>query len=164
MLATQLSSSRTVNIPLTTPTTSTSNTNGNLSVSGTGGYGNANYSGTTTTYGSQTTYIPLTVNRFNKTAAYFAPMAKRGIGVMMRDAEPAEIARYETRHLGIVRAVRDGSPADKADILEGDVILSINGQPLTKEGYATAIVAGHPLALHLMRNGQPKDITVPQVW
>ncbi len=160
-LATQLQSSRTVDIPITTPTTTTSYSNGNVSATGSGGYANGTYSGTTTTYGTQTTHIPITVNRFEKVAVYFGPLAKQGVGLFMRLPTPEEVTTLETRHLLIVRAVRDGSTADMANILEGDMILTVNGEPATFDTFRAAVAVGMPIALHLMRHGQLRDVSVP---
>ena len=159
-VTTQLSSSRTVDMPLTTPTSTTSYTNGSVSASGTGGYANGNYSGTTTTYGTQTTHIPITVNRFEKVAIYLGPVAKQGSGLLVRAPSADEVTRFESRHLLIVRAIRDGSAADRANLLEGDVIQTINGDGATFDTFGAAIKSGKPLALHLIRAGQPRDITV----
>lgn len=160
-MATQLQSSRTVDIPMTTPTTTTSYTNGNASATGSGGYANGTYSGTTTTYGTNTTYIPIAVNRFEKVAVYFGPLAKQGVGLLMRLPTPEEVVTLETRHLLIVRAVRDGSTADTANMLEGDMILTVNGDPATFDTFRAAVAAGKPIAMHVMRRGQPRDVSVP---
>ena len=79
-IGTQLQSSRTNDIPIITPTTNTSYTNGNISATGSGGFAAETYSGITTTYGSKTTYMPITVDRFDKAAVYFGELAKQGIG------------------------------------------------------------------------------------
>ena len=159
-MKTQLTSSRTANIPMTTPTTSTTYSNGNVSATGTGGYANGTYSGTSTTYGSQTTYLPITLNRFDKVAAFFGPTAKQGSGILSRGPTPDEVAHFETRHLLIVRSIRDGSPADKANILEGDTILTLNGEQATMDAIHAAVATGKPIAVHLIRNGQPRDVVL----
>jgi hypothetical protein len=157
-MATRLTSSQTANIPMTTPTTSTSYTNGNVSATGSGGYTNGSYSGTTTTFGSQTTYLPIAINRFDKGAIYFGPLAKQGAGLLFRAPTPDEVARYESRHLLIVQAVRDGSPADMANVLEGDVVVTINGEGATINTLHAAAASAKPVALHIVRNGQPRDV------
>jgi hypothetical protein len=159
-MATRLASSRTIDIPMTTPTTSTSYTSGNVSAAGTGGFATGTYSGTTVTSGSETTYIPFTVNRFDKVAVYFGPLAKQGSGLLFRFPTPDEVSHFETRHLLIVRAVRDGSPADVANVLEGDVVATVNGDPATIDIFHAAIATGKPMTLHVIRNGQPRDLTL----
>jgi hypothetical protein len=166
MLGTSLTSSQMMNVPITTPTTTTSYSNGNASAYGSGGYAHGTYSGTTTTYGSQTTYVPIVQNRFDKFAAYFGPLAKQGMGVLFRAPTPEEIARLETRHALIVQAVRDESPADVANILEGDTLITFNGQGATMASLSEAVRSGAPIAVHLLRNGQARDLmmTIPEDW
>lgn len=159
-VASQLASSQTSSIPFTTPTASTSYTNGTVSATGTGGSASGTYSGTTTTYGSQTTYIPITINRFEKVALYFGSIAKKGAGLLLREPTTEEVARFETRHLLIVRSVREGSAADAANVLDGDTILTINGQAATAESFRAAATSGNLMALHLIRNGQQRDLSL----
>src|SRR5207248_10480767 len=101
--------SYTTSMPLTLPTTTTSTSNGNVSVSGSGGYANGTYSGTTTTYGSRTTYFPMTVNRFSKVGLYFAEAPRTGSGILPRELNQDEIAKYETQRAFVIRYIRDGS-------------------------------------------------------
>ncbi|HZU64588.1 MAG TPA: PDZ domain-containing protein [Novosphingobium sp.] len=161
-----LQSSRTTSMPLTLPNTTTSYTNGNASAYGSGGYAHGTYSGTTTTYGTKTTYIPITVNRFSKAAIYFQEVPKIGFGVFSRELTPAEMQRLETRHAVAVRFVRDGSPAYVADIFPGDIITKINGLPVGTEVVKAALIGPQPVTLHVDRNGQQKDISVnvPPEW
>ena len=161
-----LQSSRTTSMPLTLPHTTTSYTNGSASAYGSGGYAQGTYSGTTTTTGTQTTYIPITINRFRKTAIYFQEVPKTGLGVFSRELTPAEMQRLETRHAVAVRFVRDGSPAYAADIFPGDIITKINGQPVAPEVAKAAFTGPQPITLHVDRNGQQKDISVnvPPEW
>lgn len=159
-MSTLVASSQTISLPMTTPTTSTSYTNGNGSAIGSGGSATSTYSGTTTTFGSKTTYLPMTVSRFDKLALYFGPLAKQGIGLLFRSPTPDEVSHFESRHLLVVRAIRDGSPGDAANILEGDTVLTINGDGATMENLHRAVGASKPIALHLIRNGQPRDVTV----
>ena len=46
----------------------------------------------------------------------------------MRVSTPEEVSYFETRHILVIRAVRDGSPADMANVPEGDTVLTVNGQ------------------------------------
>jgi len=166
IVQTNLQSSHTTSMPLTLPNTTTSYTTGNASAYGSGGYANGTYSGTTTTYGTQTTYIPITINRFSKAALYFRELPKTGLGIMIRDLTPAEMQRLETRHAAAVRFVRDGSPAYTADIFPGDIVTKINGQPVDAEAIKAAVAGPQPISLHVERNGQQKDISVnvPPEW
>lgn len=160
VIGTELSSSQTTSIPITSPTAQTSYTNGNVAVSGSAGFASGNYSSTTTTYGSQTLYVPITVNRFNKAAIYFGPLAKRGVGILFRGPNGNEVTKFETRHLLVVRAVREGSPADSANILDGDTIISINGSPAGIDSLQVAVAKGSSISFQLDRNGARRDIEV----
>lgn len=166
MILTHLESTRTASMPLTLPTTSTAVSNGNVSAYGSGGYASGNYSGTTTTYGSQTTYIPITISRFDKAAVYFGEAPKGGLGILGRDLTPQEIARLETRRAFGIRFVRDGSPAYVSDILPGDIIVQINGAPADPAALRPLVEKGKPFTVLVDRSGLKREITVavPDGW
>jgi len=161
-----VTSSQTSSIPIRTPNSTTSITTGTANVMGSGGMATGNYSGTTTTYGTQTTYIPVTVERFGKIAAYFGEVPKYGAGIMPRELTQEEVSRLETRRAFAVRFVRDGSPAYYADILPGDLITQVNGQPYDISAWREATKSDRPFSIHIIRNGQPRDITltIPVEW
>jgi C-terminal processing protease CtpA/Prc len=165
VIRTQLTSSYTTNMPWTSPKTTTSYTSGTVSASGSGGYAQGNYSGTATTQSTQTSYIPITINRFDKGAIYFAETPKRGIGVFVRKPTDGEARAIDTRRAFFIMAVRDGSPAYKADILPGDVIIRVNDQPADVENWEAAL-RGLSLSVKILRNGQPREIRVdvPADW
>ena len=53
-----------------------------------------------------------------------------GVGIMYVDAERAKVLKLDQGHGVEVSRVEAGSPAAKAGILVGDVLLEFNGQPL----------------------------------
>ncbi|WP_099185208.1 PDZ domain-containing protein [Sphingobium fuliginis] len=161
MLGTKLTSSNTTAVPFTMPTSNTTVTNGTASVNSGGRFATGTYSGTSTTYGSQTSYIPITVNRFDKMAVYFAEVPKTGIGVMTRDLTPEEVAALETRRAIAIRFVRDNSPAYLADILPGDIITQLDGQPFDGEKWKVAAVPGATLRVQIVRGGQRRLMNIP---
>ena len=153
----QYTGSVTTHVPLTTPTTSTSHTTGSATAFGPGGpvtaYGNA----TTTTYGSKTTYIPRTVDRSDYGAVYFVKQ-KFAFGAFTRDLNDTERRALETNQGAVVLTVVDGTPAFMADILPGDVVRTINGEPIYNSGRLTEVIAGlkgQNVRIALLRNGQP---------
>lgn len=158
MLGARLTSSQTGALPVTTPQTRTSTSNGMI--------GGTPFSATTTRYGTQTNYVPFTVNRFDKLAVYFSEVRKKGTGILPRELTPAEISSLETQRAMAVRAVRDGSPAYEANILPGDVIVEVNGKPADDANWMAAVQAGPVLHVKLMRNGQPREVSVsiPAEW
>ena len=114
--------------PLTMPTTQIATTNASGNVFGSRG-GMASYMGTatTTTTGSQTTYIPYTVRRADQFASYWM----RGIPPIF-GADTMALSPEVTRQIGTnkgiqIRAVVKGSPAFNADLLSGDVISQVDG-------------------------------------
>lgn len=165
-IATNLDSSRTASIPLTVPNTTTSYTTGSASAYGSGGYAHGTYSGTTTTYGSSTSYIPITINSYTKAAVYFAEVPKGGLGVFLRELTPSEIGLIQTRRALAVRWVRDNSPAYISDILPGDIITKVEGVPAASVEIRDIVAKGQPFKIELFRNGQYRDLTVsiPHDW
>ena len=119
--------------------------------------------------------------------------AIRGLGVVIPSsialAAASEIAQHGTRkrgYLGIaaqpvsvtdrqreaggvdeallVVAVRAGSPAAASGLLVGDVVISLDGQPLASPEDLLDLLAGdrarRPVTLRLLRGGTPLDVSV----
>jgi regulator of sigma E protease len=64
-------------------------------------------------------------------------------------------------------AVEAGYPADKAGLKKGDQLLAVDGQPIhsvSKFQELTRNSGGKALLLHILRNGQPQDVTVQPVY
>lgn len=153
-------------MPITVPTANTSHTSGTMNAIGPGGAGFGTFSGTTTTYGSETTYIPFTVDRYDQGALYFAPLERQGFGVMTDRLTDEQRRAAGTNQGQQVVAVRNGSPAFTADILPGDIILSVGGRAvfdLASLRSAVASVTDRQAEIVLFRNGARivKQVTVP---
>ena len=158
----QYTGSVTSNIPITTPTSTTSYTTGSATAYGSGGpvtaYGNA----TTTTYGSKTTYIPMTVNRSDYGAVYFFK-PHFNLGAYVRDLNDAERQEMQTNQGVVVLTIVDDTPAFRADILPGDFITAIDGERVPNQvgfGKLTAARKGQLIKVSLVRRGQQLDKTV----
>lgn len=143
-------------VPITTPTATTSYTTGSATAYGPGGpvtaYGNA----TTTTYGSQTTYLPLTIQRFDYGALY---LYKRHwvFGALFRDLNDEERRALQSNKGACVTTLVEGSPAFIADILPGDIIAAVDGQPvLGQRGFTDLLVEkrGRTVQMTIVRGGQ----------
>lgn len=166
IIQTKLTSTSQANIPLTLPTTETSQTSGTVSTYGSSGSNFGNYSGTTITTGSTTTYIPITINHFDKSALFFMEMPKTGTGIRYRELTPDEMARLETRRAFVVVSVRDGSPAYNADILPGDLVTHIDDQAADADTWRSATRSPAPHKVRVLRRGQVRGLSlvVPPDW
>lgn len=152
----QYTGSVTSSVPITTPTTNTSYTTANATSYGPGGpvsaYGNA----TTTTYGSNTTYIPVTINRSDYGAIYFVKGRFR-IGAFVRNLNDLERQSLQTNQGVVVVTIVDDTPAYRADVLPGDMIVAMDGERVSnQEGFTRMASArkGRPINLSLIRQGQ----------
>jgi membrane-associated protease RseP (regulator of RpoE activity) len=152
--------------PLTLPNNTTSYTTGSANVVGTGGFATGSYNGLTTTYGTQTTMIPYSVDRYEQVAIYFAPLKRQGAGFMYLPLTDTQRQQLRTNQAVSVVAIRTGSPAFLADFLPGDAILSINGQRVydIETGRRALLAAvGRSSNIVLIRNGQQitKTLMIP---
>ena len=154
-------------MPITTPTTSTTYNSGMVNAYGSGGgYATGTYSGMSTTYGSQTTYMPYTVDRYEQAAYFFKPLIRRGLGVRMEPLTDQDKQRAQTNKGVHIAAVRQGSPAFLADILPGDVMLAIGGKPTYDSNSLSVAIQeakGHEAPVSLNRQGMniTKKILIP---
>lgn len=149
----------TSSIPITTPTTTTSYTTGSATAYGAGGpvtaYGNA----TTTTYGSKTTYVPMTVHRSDYGAVYFVKQ-RFNFGAFTRDLNEIERQELQTNQGVVVLTIVNDTPAFRADVLLGDVIAAIDGITVPNvEGFARMIGErkGKAITVTLVRKGHRID-------
>jgi serine protease Do len=87
------------------------------------------------------------------------------IGVTFLDqSNPALLRSFGANHGVVVNNVEPGSPADRAGLKMGDVILSINGQSISSGDELVEIVSqsriGSMLKLDLLRDGKHVDTSV----
>jgi membrane-associated protease RseP (regulator of RpoE activity) len=153
----QYTGSLTSSVPITTPTTQTAYTNGSATAYGPSGPVTAYGNSTTTTYGSQTAYVPMTVNRFDYDALYFIKRGHWVFGAGCRDATDAERRSLQSNRGAYVLWVVDNTPAFKADVLAGDMIVAVDGAPVYGyEGFTDLLNQrrGHQVDVAIVRNGQ----------
>lgn len=148
-------------IPITTPSTSTTFSSGNVSAVGSGGSVSGTYTGTSTTYSSQTNYVPYQVQRFDQAAIYFARIERRGFGVLADGLTPEQARAAGTNRGLMVYAVRRGSPAFLADILPNDIILAIDGAPVFESSDIMRAYRDGIVNVTVMRGKETLDIGVP---
>jgi len=147
-------------------TTSAGTVNANAWGSGGYAYGTGNYFGTstTTTPGTfSTQVIPVTVHRYQYEAGFFRKGKPPILGVWSQPLPPELRHRLE-RNTGVIAwVVIAGSPAFAVNILEGDVLVKINGEDVVSvEDYGEKLTkyAGQKVDLEIWRNEQFKTISV----
>jgi hypothetical protein len=149
-------------VPIVTPTSSTSYSTGTATAFGPRGAVTAFGSGTTTTYGTQTNFIPMTVNRSNYGAAYFVKQ-RFDLGAFTRDLNDSERHQFQTNKGVIVTSIVDGTPAFDADILVGDRIISVDGVEISNgQSFFSTLKpkAGQKVTLAIARDGKQIDKSV----
>jgi len=149
--------------PIVTTTPVTTTESGTANAYGSGGMAFGSYSGTSTTYVTDTAYMPYSVNIYNQTAIFFARGTKAGTGLLFMALTPQMVSRLGTNRGVLVTAVRRGSPGFFADIVPGDVIQSVDGQ-VVYDG-DTMVQAGkagwgHAATYQLLRHGKPYAVMV----
>lgn len=145
----------TSHVPITTPTTSTSYTTGSATAYGAGRSVTAYGSSRTTTYGSQTNYIPMTTNRYDYGAVYFV-RRKYSFGANWRDLNNQERAQLQSNSGIVITVVVNDTPAFRNDILVGDIVTKVNGQTIYgQQAMQDALIGkdGQEVVLTILRNG-----------
>jgi hypothetical protein len=126
-------------------------------VYGSRGYGSYNGTANTTTYGTRTTYIPYSVDRYNYGATYWAKGTPPVLGLIVKDLTP-EVRQKNGKNIGVdVQIVIKNSPAFRADIFKGDILKKINNVELYEgkdfhEGIKK--FAGQKVVIELLRDGK----------
>lgn len=88
------------------------------------------------------------------------------LGVQIRDLDESLASYYRLKPFSgvYVENVVPGDPADRAGIRSGDIITSVDGQPVTSgrelAGLVARIPVGKKTRIALMRDGQKKNISV----
>lgn len=119
-------------LPITTPTRTTSQTQSNYNLynynlNNSNSYNSVLYgNSTTTTYGSQTDYVPVTVNFTTYSSAYLAKFHSR-TGIYPHELTNEEKVALEQNTGFKVGVIVNESPAYYANILPNDIVTKING-------------------------------------
>lgn len=118
----------------------------------------------TTTRGSQVVMVPYSVTRSDFGIVFFAKQKQR-VGILLAPIDD-ETRRRLVTNAGIrVEAVADGSPAFIANVLPGDILLSISGEPISSlDGYLSIVKKseGRQVLFEFDRDGERirKELTV----
>ena len=76
----------------------------------------------------------------------------------------ADAARIASRSAAVLHSIVTGGPADQAGMREGDVLLSLDGQPVEGPGpllrMLTADAIGRPVVLRILRQGHFAEVSV----
>jgi hypothetical protein len=123
-------------------------------------------SSTITTPSGYSTYaIPYSVDRNDFFASYWAKRDPSKIHLGLNYLPlPNDVRKKLERNTGVqVVAVVKGTPAFKANFIEGDVLLTMNGQDIIDVPTLSAALiqlAGQPVTFNLLRDYQPRTISV----
>lgn len=153
-------------LPLTLPDMQTSTTTLSGSSLGTTGY--RTYSGiaNTTTYGTRTTYIPYSTDRYDYFASYWIKMKPPVLGVHVRELT-SELRQQIGSNKGVyVLAVVRNSPAWNADILKNDIIIRMSASDIVDSTTFTKAVrdgVGKMVSIEIIRDRKPlvKEVQFP---
>ena len=86
-------------------------------------------------------------------------------------SQPVEVSQKAQKLLGrsqptglLIVGVEDGSPSGRGGLEVGDILVGINGQPVTNQDELfrglTGEIVGQPTPLAVLRGGQPTTVTV----
>ena len=117
----------------------------------------------TTSESPETVYVPQQVDYYEHSATYWRKMTTPIFGAAVQDLTDALKQQLETNQGLVVRAVVIDSPAFKADLLKGDILLTMNGQPMpsAQRFYETiAQQAGKPVTFTVLRGDKRMDRTI----
>lgn len=140
----------------------------NANAYGSGGYasGFGTYSGSATTTSSgtlNTQYVPYQYNTYRTVASFWRQLKPQIFGAGFNTI-PEDLRTALQRNTGAyVNVVIQDSPAFKANILEGDIIIQIADKPVTSAQECSdflSMYAGQKVSFKLIRNGQTLDVDV----
>ena len=118
-------------LPITTPTTQTSFSTGSANAFGNGGMATAFGSATTTTFGTEANYIPISIDRYDFLAVYLVKV-KFSLGAGARDLNAQEAQGIGSVNGVVVTSVVYGSPAASAGLVPGDIITEVDGRAIAE--------------------------------
>jgi membrane-associated protease RseP (regulator of RpoE activity) len=142
-------------MPMTLPNVQTSNTNGMI--------GSTFVSAQTTTYGSETTYIPYSVNRYDYFASFWAKATPAISGFLWDDLTDDLKKQIGSNKGVIVMGVRKDSPAFNADFFKGDIIKKVDDTEIGDKNMFKDLldkVSGKKVTITFLRDGKELTKTI----
>jgi hypothetical protein len=95
-------------------------------------------------------------------ALYWGKTRPAVLGIVSRPLDAREQADLQRQDGILIEGVAIGSPADRAGLLAGDVVVAIDGQPLEDFRGVPALItslAGRTVRIDLIRGGSPLAVT-----
>jgi len=111
----------------------------------------------------RTHYVQQNVDYYDYEATFWAKAAPPAFGVFVRELDDAAKAAIQSNKGVIVKAVVKDSPAFDADLLKGDVLVSLGGEPIRHpQGFFELLRQnkGKTVQVQLMRAGVKKTLKV----
>jgi hypothetical protein len=100
-------------------------------------------------------YLPTTtypIERHDQTVFYFAPMGPSCFGALIANGTDAQKRAVGTNSVAVVRAIKEGSPAFNANLLPGDLVLSVGGYVLSLDAPPWFGKSGQTLRMSVARS------------
>lgn len=109
----------------------------------------------------QISYVPENVDYYDYSATFWGKTKPSLMGVLVQPLSADLKQTYQTNKGVVVKIVIQKSPAYNANVLEGDVLMSLAGEDIETPDQFFDILsrhAGQSVALNLFRNGQAQTI------
>jgi hypothetical protein len=163
LMGSEYTGTQLITSPVFIPNSQTTYHSGTVYGSG-GVYGS--YSGTSTSHG--TTVVPVTSEqqRYDQSAIFFAKTNhKFKFGVSIIDLTPELRLELERNSGALIDVVMEDSPTFYANVLPGDVLISVDGQDVHNSLHATELMGQVPASqtvskLVVIRKGEKRKISV----
>lgn len=142
--------------PVVIPNVTQTYSSGSASAYGLGGSVNAYGTGSTTTYGSNTVYVPYSVRRSDFYALYFIKTRAK-VGAYVEPIDDETKKKLQSNAGVRVFIVAENTPAFDANILPGDILLAFDGAPIKSvDNYQEMIryYSGSVLEITIYRDGK----------
>jgi S1-C subfamily serine protease len=111
----------------------------------------------------QTTYVPVNTDYYEYSATFWAKVKPSPIGVLVDPLSEDQKKELQSNKGVVVDWVVRGTPAYNADVLKGDILVSLAGEEIQTPEQFFDIVYRHPgetVDLNLIREGQGKTLSL----